>query len=251
MNQELYDWKCPEIGAKKVAIMSASRGCVWQCAFCSSSKLWGRQYRFMSAPKIIEHIKYLIDKHNIDGIYFREDNFIANKERTKEFCRLIKPLKITWKCEARVNDLDEDTIKMMADAGLKAVYVGVESMSQRVLNLMKKGIKVEDTIKVFADCREYGIKAYASVIIGFPGETEEERRETQVYLGMMQPYQVWNNVFCGLPGSDSYDERTEYYEGEYGMRYPLDFDKHADKYYQNGIPWRVRDQNYKKVLILL
>ena len=242
-----YDWKCPEIGANKVAIMSTSRGCPWKCKFCSAYKLWGNQYRFMGADNIIDQLLYLKLKHNIDGVYFREDNFIADKERTKKFCKLVKHLDITWKCEARVNSLDEDTIKMLSDAGCKALYIGVESMSQKVLNLMRKGIKVEDTIKVFANCKEYGIKAYASIIVGFPGETKDDEKLTHNYLNLINPYQVWFNVFSGLPGSDSYDEMTDYYEGEYGMRYPLNWDSLADIYYGKGIPWRARDQNYKLV----
>ena len=67
------------------------------------------------------------------------------------------------------------------------------------------------------------------------------------YLNLINPYQVWFNVFSGLPGSDSYDEMTDYYEGEYGMRYPLNWDSLADIYYGKGIPWRARDQNYKLV----
>jgi len=86
----------------------------------------------------------LKEKYNIDGIYFREDNFIANKKRTKEFCKSVKSLNIKWKCEARVNNLTEDVVKMIAEAGCKALYIGVESGNQRVLNLMQKDIKVEE-----------------------------------------------------------------------------------------------------------
>ena len=242
-----YDWTAPEIHSKKVAIMSTSRGCPYKCKFCSAFELWGCKYRFMSADKIIEHVKYLKDNHNIDGIYFREDNFIANVKRTKEFCEKIIRYKIPWKCEARVNNLTDEMITLLANSGCAALYIGVESGSQKILDLMNKGIKVEDTKRVFKRLKEVGIKGYASIIVGFPGETTDDMNKTTELIREIEPHTTWWNVFTGLPGSEAYDMMDCWYEGEWGMRYPIYWNMYANRFYGEGIPWRVPIDKYKLV----
>ncbi len=107
--------------------------------------IWGKGYTYFSADRIISEIEYLIKNFSAKGIYFREDHFTLNLERTEEFCEKLieKGINIHWACETRVDRMSEELIKLMSAAGRRAVYLGVESGSQRILDMLNKKITVE------------------------------------------------------------------------------------------------------------
>ena len=125
--------------AKKVFTYSSSRGCTFNCTFCSAKNIFGRIWTAHSPERMVDDIEFLIAEYGVDGIYFREDNFTININRVREFCRLVldRGLKFTWKCETRVNMKFED-LKLMYDAGLRVVYVGFESGSEKNLKSREK-----------------------------------------------------------------------------------------------------------------
>ncbi len=134
-NQLPYDYSCPWMDIKPVFTMNTSRGCPFDCAFCSVGSIWGEDYTFFSADRIIAEIEYLVKNYGAKGIYFREDNFTLNSGRIKEFCEklLEKKLQISWACETRVDTLaHEEIFGLMNAAGCKAFYLGVESGSQKI-----------------------------------------------------------------------------------------------------------------------
>ena len=91
-----YDYSCPWMDIKPVFTMNTSRGCPFNCSFCSVGSIWGKKYTYFSADRIISEIEYLIKNFGAKGIYFREDNFTLIPERVKEFCgKLIKKILIS------------------------------------------------------------------------------------------------------------------------------------------------------------
>jgi len=193
---------------KNIVTLNTSRGCPFNCTFCSVKSIWGREYRCMSANRIIDEIEFLIKKYSIDGIYFREDHFTFNKQRTIDFCELLlkKNINIDWLCETRVDDLDDlEYQKLLAKAGCKVFYIGVESGSPRMLKFYKKGETVEQFIKAFDNAKKAGITTYASLITGIPGETKEDKQLTKVFLKRIQPDFITNNYYVGMPGSEIYN----------------------------------------------
>jgi GT2 family glycosyltransferase/radical SAM superfamily enzyme YgiQ (UPF0313 family)/Tfp pilus assembly protein PilF len=201
-----YNWGGDWFPETPVFTMNTSRGCPFQCAFCSVGSIWGRKYTCRSAERIVADIEYLVQNYNAKGIYFREDNFTVNKERTKKFCNLLleKGIKIAWACETRVDTLDRELVDLMARAGLKACYFGVESGSQRILDFLKKGITVAQTKEAFKLCQEFGIKTAASVIVGVPEETPADLNLTMELVQEIKPSVTWFNVFVGIPDSFLY-----------------------------------------------
>ncbi len=206
-----YDWEGGWFPGGPVFTMNTSRGCPFRCTFCSVGSVWGRKYTCFSAERIVADIDYLVKTYGAQGIYFREDNFTVNRERTEKFCRLLlnKGIKIAWACETRVDSLDRELVCLMRRAGLQAVYFGVESGSQKILDFLKKGITPEQTRAAFRWCRELAIKTAASVIVGVPGETPRDLEETLALIEDIKPTVTWYNVFVGIPKSPLYHHVLE------------------------------------------
>ena len=205
-NKLPYDYSCPWMDIRPVFTMNTSRGCPFNCAFCSVGSIWGNRYTFFSPGRIISEIEHLIKNYGAKGIYFREDNFTLNVKRTEEFCKKLikKNIKISWACETRVDSLSEDLIKLMSIAGCRAFYLGVESGSQKILNILNKGITIKQIENTVKWSKRYGIRAYCSLITGVPDETFADYLATKRLMDKLKPYTYTFNVFVGIPNSSLY-----------------------------------------------
>ncbi len=232
-----YDWSSPWIETRPLFALNTSRGCPFQCSFCSVSAVWGRRYRCFSADWMVAQVKELMARYGCRGVYFREDNFTVNQKRVAAFCEalLSQGLKLQWICETRVDTLDRELILLMRRAGCGAFYLGVESGSQRLLDLMQKGITVEQIEAAFAWCREAGVRTHASFLVGLPGETPADLEATRALRERIQPDYAVNNVFVGIPRSPCYDEvmaeKLYTYLDERGLAYLEGHDARVDQYY--------------------
>jgi glycosyltransferase involved in cell wall biosynthesis/radical SAM superfamily enzyme YgiQ (UPF0313 family) len=247
-----YNWSVPWFEQGPVFTMNTSRGCPFNCAFCSVQSVWGKKYTCFSAERIVSDIEHLIKNYGVKGIYFREDNFTLNKERVGKFCNLImeKGIKINWVCESRVSNLTRDIVELMSRAGLKGFYFGVESGSQRLLDLLQKGITVEQTKSAFKWCHEFNVKAAASVIVGVPGETESDRQKTSELLKEIKPDVVWTNIFVGIPDSSLYrfvlNNRLYQYIDDRGLLYLQGHNSKVKRYYGSNSKAYMPDDEPKK-----
>ena len=238
-----YDWSFPFGLCKEKSpcyTINTSRGCPFDCTFCSVKGIWGKNYRYMSADRIINDIKYMIDVYGAKSFYFREDHFTLNKKRVEKFCNLLikHNIDIVWACETRVDQLcDFEYQKLMCTAGCKLFYIGVESGSPRMLELFKKDETVEQFIKAFDIAHKVGIKTYASFVVEAPTETEYDRKLTDKLIEKIEPDFVGKNVYVGLPGSKLYDYMRKNnlyeFEDEFGVLYPNGYQKNIKKYYGN------------------
>jgi radical SAM superfamily enzyme YgiQ (UPF0313 family) len=203
-----YDYTFPWLDIQPVFTMNTSRGCPFECAFCSVGSIWGKQYACFSAERIIAEIEYLIREYGAQGIYFREDNFTLDLKRTYTFCESLikKNISISWACETRVSNLSTDVIRLMSAAGCRAVYLGVESGSQRVLDKLKKGISIEQIENTVNSCNRFGIKAYCSLIVGTPDDNYEDYLLTKTLMTKLKPYAYVFNVFVAIPDSPLYKD---------------------------------------------
>jgi radical SAM superfamily enzyme YgiQ (UPF0313 family) len=222
---------------KPVFTMNTSRGCPFNCSFCSVGSIWGKQYTYFSPDRILSEIEYLVRRFGAKGIYFREDNFTLNLKRTEEFCeKLIKKnTNIHWACETRVDNMSEDLVRLMSAAGCRAVYLGVESGSQRVLDMLNKKITVEQIKHTVHWCKKYNIRTYCSLIVGTPGETYEDYLLTKKLMYELKPHTYGYNVFVGIPYSSLYryvlDSKLYEYIDDIGLAYLPGFDVKAKFFY--------------------
>lgn len=241
-----YQWHHPWMKESPVYTLNTSRGCPFQCAFCSVHAVWGRQYRYMSSARILDDVRRMHKDYGMNVAYFREDHFTLNKPRVTEFCEglIAGDIKLKWMCETRVDQFDDkEYIKLIKRAGCEVVYIGVESGSPRMLEFMKKGETVEQFESSFRLLRDAGIKTYASFVVGAPTETEEDLQLTLGLLERIKPDYHSLNVYLGLPGSEFYDYIIENELHEYkdasGIVYPKGYDKRVDRFYGGNI--------YKKI----
>jgi len=233
-----YDYTCPWLDIQPVFTMNTSRGCPFHCAFCSVDSIWGGRYTFFSADRIVSEIEYLIKALGAKGIYFREDNFTLNLKRTEEFCnKMIRSdLKIHWACETRVDTLcDEEVVKLMHGAGCRAVYLGVESCSERILDLLNKKITVQHIERAIRLCKKYHIRTYCSLLTGVPGETYEDYSLTRKWMRQLKPFRYVFNVFVGIPYSPLYRSILENnlyeYRDDLGLVYLPGYDIKSKFFY--------------------
>ncbi|MCK5259588.1 MAG: radical SAM protein [Candidatus Omnitrophica bacterium] len=159
--------------------MMTTRGCPFKCAFCFRT-VWGRKVSFTSSRRILEEIKDCLERFKIKEIAFKDDTFTINKKVILELCDMIKKekLKVRWTVFTRVNTVDEELLKVMKSAGCYKIDFGVESGDQDMLNLMEKGITLEQVRTIFKLCRDLGIQTHAFFMIGYPTETEETAEKT-------------------------------------------------------------------------
>ena len=232
-----YDYSCPWMDIAPVFTMNTSRGCPFGCSFCSVGSIWGKGYTYFSADRIISEIEYLIKNFGAEGIYFREDHFTLNLERTEVFCeKLIKKgIDIHWACETRVDRMSEELIKLMSAAGCRAVYLGVESGSQKILDRLNKKITVEQIENTINWCKKYNIRTYCSLITGVPGETYGDYLLTKRLMDKLKPYTYGFNVFVGIPDSPLYnyvlDNNLYEYIDDMGLVYLPGYDIKAKFFY--------------------
>jgi radical SAM superfamily enzyme YgiQ (UPF0313 family) len=206
-----YQLNVPFFAGNRVFNMTTSRSCPWRCAFCSVKAVWGRLWTKHSPERIVNDIQFLQENYQIDGVYFREDLFTADKKRVLKFCELMKnrKRKISWAVETRASDARDATlVEAMADAGCRGFYIGAESGSQRMLDIYAKDSLVEDTTTALAVAKHYGIKTAMSIIVGNPEETLADRHATYRMVKQCKPEilqcSVFNGVHTGL-GSLRYE----------------------------------------------
>jgi anaerobic magnesium-protoporphyrin IX monomethyl ester cyclase len=180
----------------------AGRGCPYQCTFCSKTF---SGIRLRSIGSIIEEAEYLKERFGITHLQFNDELVLINKRRTLELCAGLKELRLQWTCQGRIDQVDEEILRTMKDAGCIAVGYGVESVSQSILDAMKKKIKAENIAPVIKLTREIGITPIIQYMYGYPGETDETIERTfQFFKELDIPF--IGQTTTPIPGSKLYDD---------------------------------------------
>ncbi|AEC52607.1 methyltransferase [Pyrococcus sp. NA2] len=157
-----------------------SRGCPFNCVFCSSSLQFGKRWRGHSVDRVIEELSILRNEYGKKEIEFLDDTFTLNRKRAIDIAMRIKRegLDITWTASSRVNTFNEKIAKAMKEGGCHTIYFGIESGSQRILDFIGKGITPKQSIDAVKTAKKAGLRTLGSFIIGFPDETREEVETT-------------------------------------------------------------------------
>lgn len=168
---------------KRFISILTSRGCPYNCTFCHNSYR-DIKYRFNSAERVVNEIEYLIENYKIEALFFIEDNFFVNKERVQELCKLMikRGIKLPWGANSRVDNLDRETLILAKKAGCTQVTFGWESGSQKMLGIYNKGTTVEQNRESIRLCNELGLLADGTFMIGGPGETLDDMKETMKFI---------------------------------------------------------------------
>lgn len=215
---DLYDPSKYRISADmmlgdKVGVIITSRGCPFDCIFCCNRLLTEGRWRAHSIERVFLEIDRFILDQNISQLFFFDDNFCVNKMRTqricKEYIRRDYHKKVKWWAEARVDCVDEATLQLMYDAGCRIISFGLESGSQRLLDLINKNITLEHSRQIVQIAKRIGISVRASLILGLPTETEEESMETIQFAKSVGADQVRFAIATPFPGTKLWDIAVE------------------------------------------
>jgi hopanoid biosynthesis associated radical SAM protein HpnJ len=186
------------------------RGCRSRCTFC----LWpqtvgGHRYRTRSVANVLEEAALVRELFpQVKELFFDDDTFTDDRERAAAIARGLGRLGITWSCNAKAN-VPRETLKVLADNGLRLLLVGYESGNQQILINIKKGLRVERARRFAADCRELGITVHGTFILGLPGETRETIQETIRFAQEVNPHTIQVSVAAPYPGTDLYRQAVE------------------------------------------
>ena len=205
---ELYDRTVEYLNTKPADIMSISRGCVFNCGFCETKKLWGNICRGFSPKRVIGEIKDLQSKYGTKGVYFINDNFTLRKKETVELCNLMieNKLNLEWVCDTRVDLVNQELLETMDKAGCKTIWFGVESGSQRILQRIGRNTTLEQIERAFKLCSKIGIQTACSFMLGVPDETLKEMEESLKFAKKLDPDWCIFNIFIANPDSRMYQE---------------------------------------------
>ncbi|MDD5565470.1 MAG: radical SAM protein [Candidatus Omnitrophica bacterium] len=158
-----------------------SAGCCYQCTFCQSPVVGGRDIVFRDIDRVIDELRLIIKMKGNKrfGFFLTDESFVVNRKRVYAFCRALRQnrLNIPWSCYGRVDRMDEGLLRTLAENGCQELLYGCESGSERVLKKIKKGFSVADMMKVVVLSKKY-VKVIASFICLYPFETKEDFLET-------------------------------------------------------------------------
>lgn len=196
----------PPYGIREPAIVvETSRGCTYQCAFCSIS----HDYRYRSVEGVMQEIEEAVLNQGAKEIYFADPTFTLCRERIEEICRAIlkSDLRFVWSCKSRTDLVDKDLLSLMKKAGCYMISYGVESTSGKVLEDMKKDLNPYLSIKTLGLTRKAGIRSLAYMIIGTPGEKWIDVANSIELLDRCRPDFVLFNRIMPVPHRNmEYDE---------------------------------------------
>ena len=250
-------------GYSSVSI-STMRGCPYTCRWCSHT-VYGVSYRRRSPEKTVEEIELIVKQYNPDMLWFVDDVFTVSHKWLQKLHMLFKErnIKIKFECISRSDRLNDEVIKILKSLGCFRLWIGAESGSQRVLDLMDRRVDAADTRDKIRLARKNGIEAGTFIMLGYPGEKKSDILETVAHLKNSLPdiflttvaypikgtpfySQVESNLLTALP----WDKRTDR-DLDFKGRYSKRFYKHANRYMVNEVNYHKMKANGGESIINL
>lgn len=191
--------------------IQSSRGCSYNCAFCSQAKISHRRWRAKSIDRVIEELHYL-EELGYTNLFWVDDNFTNNPKRTKKLCRAIRGnnFEFVWVVEQRVDLVERDLIREMRNAGCRTMALGIESANQRTLDYFNKGITPKMARDAANIVKREGIDfLMGTFIIGAPMETLPEIKNTLKFAQDLPIDFPQFHIFGAIPGTQVWDRLVE------------------------------------------
>jgi radical SAM superfamily enzyme YgiQ (UPF0313 family) len=182
----------------------SSRGCPFSCSYCQPTlkQIFGKKTRIRKAENIVEEMELREKQFNLKNFFFHDDTFTLDKKNVLKFCDLIKEKNYLWGCNSRVDTINEQLVKSMYNAGLRAVHLGIENGNQRILDIVyQKNItlkKIEKAVTIF---KKNKIHVMGFFMIGAPTETIEEINTTIKFANKLNIDEATFNIVTPLPGT--------------------------------------------------
>ena len=187
--------------------ISTQRGCPYTCKWCSTA-VYGQSYRRRPAHLVAQEMKMLKDQYNPDAIWFVDDVFtISHKWLTAFHEEVVKQnAQIRFECITRAERLNDEILRLLKEAGCFRIWIGAESGSQKIIDLMDRRVDVNHVKKMIQNTNALGIETGTFIMVGYPGETEEDIAETIQYLKEANPTQYTITIAYPIKGTSLFNE---------------------------------------------
>jgi anaerobic magnesium-protoporphyrin IX monomethyl ester cyclase len=192
----------------RIHMMSTARGCPNHCTFCADRSFWHRKVRHRSVENVLQELRDIERTYrNLQFVDFTDGTFTYDRDFVEGFCqRMIEEnMGVQWRCTARYDDLDNQILHLMKKAGCFALYLGVESGSERILEMTGRNLHVAEMVEKSKLIHNTGIFSMASVMFGIPGETKDDVDKTLALMRKLKADLFDVNSYIPLPGTPLYD----------------------------------------------
>jgi anaerobic magnesium-protoporphyrin IX monomethyl ester cyclase len=199
-----------KIDGRPMTTMITSRGCPFNCVFCSSSQFSGVRWRPRSVDGILEEIDLIYNKYGYRAINFIDDNFTLNPARAAKIAERIitRGYDIRWEAMSHVETVvrNPDMVEVMARSGLRWMFLGFESGSQEILNEYGKKSSPEDARRAVDILHKNGVKIIGAFILGALGDNERTMRETIRFAKSLNPSRAQFSLLTPYPGTKLFEK---------------------------------------------
>jgi anaerobic magnesium-protoporphyrin IX monomethyl ester cyclase len=207
VNMQLYfdAWKSRH-GTNAISI-NTMRGCPYSCKWCSRA-VYGQSYRRRSPKHVADEMEWISKNYEVDSIWFVDDVFTVSHKWLKEFRDELttRNIRIPFECITRADRMNEEVIADLKASGCFRVWIGAESGSQKVIDLMDRRVDVNKVRDMIRKAQENGIQAGTFIMVGYPGETQEDIFETVTHLKESNPDLFTITVAYPIKGTPLYQE---------------------------------------------
>jgi radical SAM superfamily enzyme YgiQ (UPF0313 family) len=164
--------------------LELGRGCPFSCTFCSTNDFFRRRFRLKSPAHMIAEMRRVRETYGIDAFELVHDMFTVDRKRVVSFCESLieSQEEFTWGCSARTDCIDEELIALMARAGCRGIFFGIETGSGRMQKIIDKGLELNDSAERVRSCDKFKINTAVSLMAGFPEENMHDLRATAAFF---------------------------------------------------------------------
>lgn len=203
-----------------MSFIMTSRGCPYDCTFCSNKLLTGRKYQMRCVDQVKEEIEHIINRYNIKSLYVGDANFLVNLKKSFEMAKLFKSFNLPWGCAGKIDIITEEFIEKIISYGCTHLSFGIETGTNTGMKTLNKEITVEQVYNASEILNKYKMTWKCFFIVGFPHETLEDMEATRRLALSIGASHITLNSFVPLPGTEIYntwksafeDISTEIYE---------------------------------------
>lgn len=232
--------------------INTMRGCPYTCKWCSRA-VYGLSYRRRSPEHVVDEIEWIQQHYEVDSIWFVDDVFTVSHKWLRAFNEELKnrDVHMPYECITRADRMNEEVVELLKESGCFRVWIGAESGSQKVIDLMDRRVDVNQVRSMIQLAQSKGIQAGTFIMVGYPGETEEDIEETVTHLKESDPDLFTITVAYPIKGTELYaevEERfVEHLPWDSNTDRDIDFERtYPRKYYDFAVRMIVNEVNAHK-----
>jgi anaerobic magnesium-protoporphyrin IX monomethyl ester cyclase len=250
MQKYLDTWKTYH--GKSSMTISTQRGCPYTCKWCSTA-VYGQSYRRRPANMVAKELKQLKDNYNPDTIWFVDDVFSVSPKWIRSFHEEViqQDAIIPFECITRAERLNDEILQLLKEAGCYRIWIGAESGSQKIIDAMDRRVDVDVVKKAIQDTNALGMETGTFIMLGYPGEDEEDIKQTVQYLKEANPTLFTITVAYPIKGTSLYNDVekdiTIKPNWETSTDREIDFKRtYSRKYYDYAVKYVTSEVNFHR-----